>query len=504
MGRSEFVYESLVDAMAHPGGSSHGLLEILKDMNKTGLEWTETVCRSALRALTVHPHYTLQVVILDVMRANWYQFESSDVQNVILGLLRDEQYDLAYVRLMEMGQAGAAPELWMLDIMAMVLGYARHYDEMLEVCELRGKRSSDDGGYVNLVYQLLDSCSTGFHYNGTAAAWEMGVVAGLFKPSDGILQNVLFTAANHGDPELAGAAYDELAGRTRVNDEQHYALLESFLNAKDVPRAIEFISIMEGLGIHEPALHEMSRRFRAHAYYNQNALKEATTMIKALAAEDKFVTHGLAAVIKAMAASQGGESAAELFDEVPRLSGRQPDCATLTYMIMYTKDMDLRRTYAQQYRDQTSAGGTELPMHKRKYHDLIMSCVEMNDLELAVHFALQYLRVPVHNKEMGWLSVLLEYQWRQGGDRMLELYDRVQDKGNRAVKEHTRRLLLNVQKKVERDKEAAEHGHEEGVSLVDAKADQGGEAGRNTMAREEDNLSASRLEDTMRTSRRLD
>lgn len=460
MGRSEFVYESLVDAMAHPSGSSHGLLEILKDMNKSGLAWTETVCRSALRALTVHPHYTLQLVILDVMRANWYRFEASDVQNVILGLLRDEQYDLAYVRLMEMGQAGAAPELWMFDIMAMVLGYARYYDEMLDVCELRGQRSSDDGGYVNLVYQLLDSCSTGFHYSGTAAAWKMGVVAGLFKPSDGILQNVLFTAANHGDPELAGAAYEELTARTRVNDEQHCALLESFLKAKDFPGALNFISIMEGLGIHESALHEMNRRFRSHAHHNTTALEEATVAIKAMAAEGKPVAHGLAAVIRAMAAKHGGESAAELLSEVPRLSGQQPDSATLAYMIMYTKDVDLRRTYAQQYRDQMSSGDTQLPMNRRKYHELILSCIEMNDLELAVHFGLEYCREPFRMKIMDWLPVLLEYQLRQGGERMFELYDAAQSKGNKEAKEHTRRLLLDIQRKLQRSGEATEHGQE--------------------------------------------
>ncbi|KAK0388634.1 hypothetical protein NLU13_4877 [Sarocladium strictum] len=471
MRKTLFIYESLMDTMTDVKGSSHGAFELLRDMEKAGLQFSETICRSTLRVLTVHPHYSLQVFILQVMRENWYTIEPKDVQNVVLGLLRDDQDSLAYERFMEMITVGSEPELWVYDILIMTLGSKRFYDEMVEVFQLRCQRESSGDGYVNLVYHVLDCCSSSFHYAGTVAAWDIAVKGGLFNPSDGILDNVLSTAAREGDAELAFAAYEMLSSRTRILVEQHSALIEAFCTAQDFPRAFRMLSIIEGMGL-TSAMDGMVRLVGKYLEESddRDVFKVATETVRGLVAEGSPVVYCLRTLVRAIAGARGGEQAVELLREWRSMCGQEPDDETLRCMIKHTEDLDLRRTFVQQYRD-TIPEAKQVACHATTYPGLISACIAIEAVDLALRFALEHTRVTkdeVMWKVIPWFAPIMQQAWDAKDDRFWEWYEAIMQTTSwrRRVKESIKKLVEDYREERSRpspQEEEEEEEEEEGV-----------------------------------------
>lgn len=438
MRESPFIYECLMDAMADPKGSAIGIRTLFNDMRNARLTWTDGFCRSALRALAIHPFYPLMLEVLSTMSDLWYTLETEDVQNVVLALLRDNQYELAYVRFMDLIQEGGKPDIWMFDVLATVFGQQRLYTEMMEIFLLRKKKESQGTSYSSLVYQLLDFCSAGFYHAGTALAWEEGVNKGLFDPPDGILDNVLATASVAGDTELAAAAYHKIASRTRVGPQQYIALLEAFCGAYDFPGALRILSIMDSVGVvpssHETLSIELSRMAKSTG--DDNVLDEALAAVRELAAEGKPAANPLRAVLHAIARNRGGEHAMELFKEMPKICGEEPDDFSWRFMIKYTRDLDARRAIVQEYRA-TIPESAWIWSHFRQYQSLIMACLEIDEVDLAMRFALQGVETLTSKERerwLAWFGPLLRAALRQEDERIWVVYDVLRKKVTKEAK----------------------------------------------------------------------
>lgn len=128
-----YLYECLMDAMAHPRGSVDGARRLLDDMVEQGMKPTAELCNGALRALMNHPDYILRQEILGIMQEYWFTIDTPVKQTVIVGMLRDEQYELAYARLTELIEQGARIDPWVYDIFILVFGKLRFLDEMLQL-----------------------------------------------------------------------------------------------------------------------------------------------------------------------------------------------------------------------------------------------------------------------------------------------------------------------------------------------------------------------------------
>ncbi|KAH8172733.1 pentatricopeptide repeat protein [Sarocladium implicatum] len=435
MRKNPFVYESLMDAMAHPRGSAKVIARLLKDYMAMDLPLTASFCRQALRALAVHPNYSTQLRVLELMRENWLPIETGDVQNVIMGMARDGQHELAYLRFMDLIQAKQEPDIWVFDILISVLGKQRSHDEMVEIFKLRSERMNQDTAYSNVVYQVLESCSAGFHYEGTALAWEIGVTGDLFNPPDGMMDNILTTASLAGDTKLATAAYRKLTGRTKLRPPQHLELLDAYCKAGDTAGAIRVVSMLESFLAPYRELEVINSYLRNST--DESVWVEAEETARALAKEGKPAASAFRAVILALAGCHNVPKAAALADEMPALCGGEGAGDRVWRVILkYERDLDQRRAYARKYRDMFPEG-SETRNHPWTYPGLVKACVEMGDMDLALRFMVQFVDMSSFNnfKKSRWFLELFDAALEARDDRIWTIYDAIVTKGPRPIAE---------------------------------------------------------------------
>ncbi|KAM3545373.1 hypothetical protein ARSEF1564_001686 [Beauveria bassiana] len=235
-----FLYECIVDTLSDPECSGVALVALMRDMAQQNIEPTREFYSGALESLAVHPSYVAMLEILEQARArDWPE----DRQTVALALLRDEQYELAYDTLMELHAGNTRVAPWVYDIFVFVFGKMGFVDEMMEVLTARLSLASTDG-LDALQFYALDICSGAFHYPGTLAGWNTLVRSGKVHLADGIVENVLNTAARQADTTLASEALDMLAQRTRVQDYHYDSLIDAFILDNDLASATRLHCIM--------------------------------------------------------------------------------------------------------------------------------------------------------------------------------------------------------------------------------------------------------------------
>lgn len=181
------------------------------------------------------------------MKERWIEILPKGHRYIALGLLRDEQYELALEKLDEMIRNGIAIDSWVFDIFTYVFGKLEFLDDAFRIT-----RHRVDRGYqvpVNIWYFLLDVCSQGQNHEATVYIWNRTVQQGLVNPSDGVALNILNMAAAYGNTELATQVIQYLAERGTKLSRPHYeALADAYIVQGKVDRAVEVYCIMHGAG----------------------------------------------------------------------------------------------------------------------------------------------------------------------------------------------------------------------------------------------------------------
>ncbi|KAK7721172.1 hypothetical protein SLS64_001467 [Diaporthe eres] len=243
-----FLYETLLMAHAATDGSADAVKELLREMRHKKLPWSSTAYHAALQALAIHPDYLLRSNIIKEMKERWLEISPEGHQHIAIGLLRDEQYELALEKLHEMNDKGIQIEGWVYDIFIYVFGKMEFLDDALRIV-----RHRLDNGHevpVNVWYFLLDVCSKGQNIAATRYIWNRAVQQGIVNPSDGVALNVLNMAAVYGDTELCTPVIEYLASRgTRLNRYHYEALIDAHAAQGNVEKALEVYCIMHVAGV---------------------------------------------------------------------------------------------------------------------------------------------------------------------------------------------------------------------------------------------------------------
>ncbi|KHN97916.1 pentatricopeptide repeat protein [Metarhizium album ARSEF 1941] len=401
-----FLYECLMDAMADPQGSVWGIRKLLDDMASHNVKPTAAVCQSALAALANHPDYALRQETLDTMQEFWFPVDTSARQSVALGLLRDEQYELAFARLTDMMEQGARIDVWVLDIFVMVFGKLGFLDEMMSLLYRRKKMQSEDMAMASILYYALDVCSSAFHYTGTLFAWNVVVRGSLLQPADGIVENVLATAARHGDASLATEALDTISQRTRVLAHHYEAVAEAFAASGDVAGALRILCIMKKNGIriargNTRAVYEALRR-------QPKLTRDAETALRAMARDEQLPVAVVGVVVEAVADAQGSEAAMDLYRHVPALCGEAANAAMMQTLIINSPDEETTRSLARDYTAHV-AEDDDPARDAHVYGALVAKVAEAGELGLAFRFADKALAGigGLETRQLAWVKVLL-------------------------------------------------------------------------------------------------
>jgi hypothetical protein len=126
--------------------------------------------------LAVHPDYLLRNEILEEMKERWYGLSPSGWHSLVVGLLRDQQYEIAMDKLEQMRADEIEIQPWLYDIFFFRLC---ELEELEEAYKLMMNRYTSVPLTSPMWYHLLDAFSSGMHVSITPLV--VGSVANLVK-----------------------------------------------------------------------------------------------------------------------------------------------------------------------------------------------------------------------------------------------------------------------------------------------------------------------------------
>lgn len=181
------------------------------------------------------------------MEERWVEILPKGHRYIALGLLRDEQYELALEKLDEMIRNGWGVDPWVFEIFIYVFGKLEFLDDAVRIARHMVDRGLEVS--VNVWQFLLDMGSKGQNHEATSYIWNRAVKQELVNPSDGTALNILNMCAAYGDTELATQVIQYLAARgTRLGRPHYEALADAYSVQGKVGRAIEVYCIMAEAG----------------------------------------------------------------------------------------------------------------------------------------------------------------------------------------------------------------------------------------------------------------
>jgi pentatricopeptide repeat protein len=239
------IYSSLILSNVNPEGSVAVMMDQIKELRDEGLELDLHACHDVLKVLAVHPDYLLQTEILDYMQARWMELTEDGWHDIVAGLLRSVQFELALDKLDQMQETGMQIQPWLYDMAIYVLTQAGELDEVLRLLKFRSELG--DAAVTACMWTfILDKAGELLHYDLISHVWKRKVKDGYLNPSSGICLNVLNAAARKADTDLAIDVFRVLGERNAFLDHQHYEMLiEAYMNAGDLTNALTILYVMQ-------------------------------------------------------------------------------------------------------------------------------------------------------------------------------------------------------------------------------------------------------------------
>ncbi|KAL8740224.1 MAG: hypothetical protein Q9190_007049 [Brigantiaea leucoxantha] len=260
-------------------GSAANVSSLLQEMIDEGIIWDSAICHAALKVLAVHPDYLLRQEILEELHRRWFTLSGEGWHDIIVGLIRDKQLEMAFETMETVQQQGVRLERWLYDLLLYNLCDAGELDAALSV--LRHRSDNGDLSISGTIWAyFLDAASSQFHYEATEYAYRKRVEPGYLNPSSGVCINILNTAARHGDHRLAMDVFRVLSNRSQKLQHYHYeALVASYLKGGDLRTALTLLIIMSKARI-PPSASEISTHIRKSPALCVTALKHLKELNK--------------------------------------------------------------------------------------------------------------------------------------------------------------------------------------------------------------------------------
>jgi hypothetical protein len=435
---SSFIYECMMDAMADPQGSASGVHSLFWDMENEGIQPTETICKSALVALAVHPDYTLREQVISIMQEHWFSRDQCANEHILLGLLRDKQYELAYGKLFQMVESKVHVTLWVFDIFILVFGQQGFLDEMLQLFLRRKHAKGSDAAISNLLYFILDTCSQVFHYQGTVFAWNSAFRTGDLQAPDGVLENVLATAAKQGDVDLATEVYGIISSRRKVQIHHYEALAEAFMNDGNMASTLSIFNIMHRDGV--PLSRGGTRGLVQLLLKDASLISELEAAVRATAKDSQVPPAIVAVLVEVVSHLRGSEAAMELYRDIDSLTGEPPDVFTMQNMIVNSRGTATTRTLLDSYKKRFHGNGDPPLRLEQVNNQMIAKCLELGELDMAMSYALQALDAR-RTEEYPWLRLLAQEAVAKEDTRVWEMMDKLEEAKNQDALEIVQRVI---------------------------------------------------------------
>ena len=247
-------------------GSITEVMRLLQEMAENGIQpdaaiyhavlkvYVETVAldvkaHGSSQVLAIHPDYLIRTKVLEEMRQRWFSISNDGWHDLIAGLLRDRQIELALDTFDFIRKEGISTQSWLQDMIVYILCDIEEFDEVLAIMRRRASAGDLTISPTLWVY-ILDTASRSLHHSATLYVWRKRVETFYLNPPSGMCINILSTAARHGDFRLASDVCRILGNRRETLQLYHYeSLLESYTVASDLKTALTILSVMTSAGV---------------------------------------------------------------------------------------------------------------------------------------------------------------------------------------------------------------------------------------------------------------
>tara|TARA_R110002060_G_scaffold36092_4_gene46973 strand:+ start:56 stop:703 length:648 start_codon:yes stop_codon:yes gene_type:complete len=156
-------YDSLVRANASAmQGSAAAVRTLLEEMKEYSIAPDSGLYHGALQVLAVHPDYVLRAEIMQEMKERWLGLSPEGWHSLVVGLIRDRQYEVAMDKLDEMHSDEITVQPWLYDIFMFQLCEAGELDEAFNLLKYRFNNSRNEI-LPTVWYYLMDAFSSAFH-----------------------------------------------------------------------------------------------------------------------------------------------------------------------------------------------------------------------------------------------------------------------------------------------------------------------------------------------------
>ncbi|QSZ35753.1 hypothetical protein DSL72_006875 [Monilinia vaccinii-corymbosi] len=328
-------YDALIAANADPeNGSVEVVRTLLEEMKGLGIGADSGLYHTVLQVLAIHPDYLLRTQILEEMKERWYGLSPDGWHNLVIGLLRDRQYEMAMDKFEQMQADHIEIKPWLYDILFFRLC---DLDELDEALRLLKSRYQNPPLAMHMYYHLLDSFASSFHYEGTSYIWRLLVETSEMNPADGTFTAVLNCAARHGDPHLATSAIGLLSKRSTVLGVHHYeALLEAYARVEDMKTAFRILNIMTKAGLTPDA--NSTRSIYLYLTTSSFHALDGWKVLKSLRADGYTIPIAavnvvLEAIISTNNLSHGQDFAIDYYKELHTICDARPNIETFNTLL---------------------------------------------------------------------------------------------------------------------------------------------------------------------------
>ena len=344
------LYHAMILANVDPQhGSPYEAASLLQEMKNEGIHPHSAIYHAVIKVLSIHPDYVMRQKILHELHEGWFTLTEDGWHDVIVGLIRDRQLELAMDKIEHIERQGIQVRPWLYDILVYNLCELSEFDEALKIMQ---RRFFSDGAPISqsLWYHFLDSASRSLHYDSVAFIWRYRAQFGYYKilPS-GICINVLNTAARKGDTQLATTIFLTLRNRKQSFDMHHYeALLESWLAADNLKAAFAVLSVM--LQSRLPPTEVSTRAIFHYLCNDYNRPTEALQILRQLKDEGRPIPHAaFNVVLEAFIRFNDLGSALESYKTMHLIIPSGPDTSTFNELLRgcrFTRRYDLAMFFA--------------------------------------------------------------------------------------------------------------------------------------------------------------
>lgn len=345
------LYEALIRANVDPFmGSARVVNGLLAEMTDAGISTTPGIysailqvgrlsspvvpslyANSLAQVTAIHPDYLLRSKALLDMKHRWYNLTLDGRICVVLGLLRDGQYELALERLEELTKSPVIIEPWVFSIFLIKFGELGFHTESFQLLQHAVRVKLNQQSLLAWAF-LLEVYSRDGYYTGITYIWEKMVAPGRLSPPDGVVLQALNAASRHGDVGLATNAIHLLTERGRKLGVHYYeALMEANLARNDLEKAFTLLCLMDSEGLTVDA--STTRPILQKIQRSEADTDRALMVLGMMRRERSIPIAAFNVVLEALISQRGFQAALDYYRAVRQFSSDVPDLRTFHILL---------------------------------------------------------------------------------------------------------------------------------------------------------------------------